>query len=123
MTKIQAAAWFLKAYLQENGGRAPSSQIKDAAVHKGHSERTLKRARPLANIEVVAEGMPRKTFWIMPDWEPAAEPVAAEKKPEKKPGPTLRPLPTLNGAEFSRHVRQLKRSPRNVYIDRWPLAQ
>lgn len=64
-----AGAWLL-GYLADNGGTAPSADIKADGGRNGHSYDALKRARNRHGIESTNTGFPRKTFWSLPNTQP-----------------------------------------------------
>ncbi|RZU30468.1 AAA family ATPase [Blastococcus saxobsidens] len=60
-----AGAWLL-GYLADNGGTAPSADIKTAGAKNGHSYDALKRARTRNGIQSTNVGFPRSTYWSLP---------------------------------------------------------
>lgn len=64
-----AGNW-LMAYLADNGGTAPSADIKTDGARNGHSYDALKRARTRHGIQSTNTGFPRKTFWSLPNTQP-----------------------------------------------------
>lgn len=61
-----AGDWLL-AHLADNGGTAPSADIKTEGARNGHSYDALKRARTRHHIESTNTGFPRRTFWSLPN--------------------------------------------------------
>jgi hypothetical protein len=61
-----AGDWLL-GYLADNGGTAPSADIKTEGAKNGHSYDALKRARVRHHIESTNVGFPRKTYWSLPN--------------------------------------------------------
>ncbi|MCU1614804.1 MAG: hypothetical protein JWO98_2344 [Frankiales bacterium] len=61
-----AGEWLL-GYLADNGGTAPSADIRAEGHKNGHSYDALKRARTRHAIESTNSGFPRRTFWSLPD--------------------------------------------------------
>ena len=58
----EAAAW-MGDYLEQQGGCAPSADIKRAGQRAGHSDHSLRAARKRLGLWVKSEGFPRVTFW------------------------------------------------------------
>jgi hypothetical protein len=61
----EAADW-LEDYLAQNGGTAPSADIKRDGRKAGHVDHTLKRARQRIRAEVSSVGFPRVSWWSLP---------------------------------------------------------
>ncbi|MDP5184781.1 AAA family ATPase [Blastococcus sp. BMG 814] len=61
-----AGDWLL-GYLADNGGTAPSADIKTDGARNGHSYDALKRARTRHGIESTNSGFPRRTYWSLPN--------------------------------------------------------
>jgi hypothetical protein len=63
-TGTEVRAW-LEDYLTEQG-RAPSKDVKTAALKQGFSERTVKRAAARLGVISESHGFPRVTHWSLP---------------------------------------------------------
>lgn len=62
----EAGDWLL-GYLADNGGTAPSADVKADGGRNGHSYDALKRARTRLGITSTSSGFPRKTYWSLPE--------------------------------------------------------
>jgi hypothetical protein len=72
-TERQTAAKWLRDYLTATD-KAPSAEVKKAAVKAGFSERTLARARALLRVDVSDSGYPRTSYWSLPAINPVVPP-------------------------------------------------
>lgn len=60
-----AVAW-LEDFLTVTD-KAPSADVKKAAKGADIAERTLQRARVMLDVQISSEGMPRRSYWRLPD--------------------------------------------------------
>lgn len=91
----QEAAGWLGDYLAQQGGSAPSKDVKAAGRAAGHSESALKRAASAMRVHSTAHGFPRTTWWSLPDVTPAvgSPPGESELTELTEPtGPTGTPV-------------------------------
>lgn len=66
----EAMPWLVD-YLTQQGGTAPSADVKAAGRKAGHSESALGRARKRLKVATTSEGFPRTTYWSLPDTQPS----------------------------------------------------
>lgn len=71
----EAADW-LADYLEAEGGRAESAEIKREGAKAGHSIDSLKRARRRLGLTSESSGFPRRTYWATPQSEQPVPPSA-----------------------------------------------
>lgn len=72
-TALSRAVRWLKEYLEEHGGSAPSAEVKAAAEDAEHSDRTLKRAVQKLGVVIDNGGVVgggRNTLWSLPNLGP-----------------------------------------------------
>lgn len=65
-TAVGEAADWLRDYLSSVGGCSESSKVKVEGKKAGHSQDSLKRARPRLKVICESGGFPRQTFWRLP---------------------------------------------------------
>jgi len=93
---VSEAAEWLADYLELNGGKVASADVKKDAARVGHSYDAAKRARRKLRLTVESEGFPRRTYWItagrsqleqQSEQTPRGEFIAALTTPTGQTGP------------------------------------
>lgn len=69
----EAADW-LEDYLRSQGGRADSTEVKQAGAKAGHTVDALKRAKKRIHAGHESAGFPRHTFWLLQSEQQSEQP-------------------------------------------------